>query len=167
MMRAIAAALIAAFMLSPAAAQQKSTRAKAKPAGKKAAPKPTLAQLSIAAAQKVSAYALDADLPDQPFAQWFQSVVGANLKVAWESNDCGEQTGDPATTPADPPVCGQASAKLADGRTVIVMIAVGTAKQGLTGAPRVFFIGLEKENAFDTVSSLTQLPGEIAGKSPG
>ena len=147
-------------------AQQKTPpRAKSKTT-KKSPSKPTLAQLSIAAAQKVSVHALDPALPDQPFAEWFQSVVGRDLKLTWESNDCGEQTGNPANTPADPPVCGQASAKLPDGRTVIAMISVGTAKQGIAGAPAVAFIGLAKETAFDQVQTLSELPAAIAGQSP-
>ena len=118
----------------------------------------TLEQRVVSTVQKTSAKSLDPDLPDQPFAAWFQSVVGATTKVAWESNDCGEQTGDPKTTPADFPVCGQASAKLSGGRTVTVMVAVGSYKKGITGDPGVFFIGLEVQNTFEPVAKLHDLP---------
>ena len=161
MMRALAVVLLFGLLSGVTAAPQKPSRPKPKASQKKTPPKPTLAQRSIAAAQTVAASALDPALPNQPFGEWFQSVVGPASKVAWESNDCGEQTGDPATTPSDPPVCGQASARLADGRTVTVMIAVGTLKQGISGAPAVFFAGIDKENTFEQVHALSELPAAI------
>lgn len=133
---------------------------------KKSAPQPTLEQRVVGTVQKLSARSLDPELPDQPFAEWFQSVVGKGTKVEWESNDCGEQTGDPKTTPADFPICGQASAKLPGARTVTVMIAVGSYKKGITGPPGVFFVGLDVENTFETVNSLHELPNAIAGSVP-
>lgn len=126
-------------------------------------PQPTLDQRVVSTVQKLSARLLDPELPDQPFAEWLQSVVGKDAKVAWESNDCGEQTGDPKTTPADFPICGQASAKLPGARIVTVMIAVGSSKTGIGGTPAVFFVGLDVESTFETVKSLHDLSGAIAG----
>lgn len=135
-------------------------------AAKKAASQPTLEQRVVSTVQKLSAKSLDAELPDQPFAEWFQAVVGKEVKVAWESNDCGEQTGDPKTTPADPPICGQASAKLPGARTVTVMVAVGSYKKGITGTPGVFFAGVDKENTFEPVNNLHDLPGALTHGAP-
>ena len=125
-------------------------------------PAPTLEQRVVADTKKLSAKSLDPELPDQPFADWFQSVVGKDVKVAWESNDCGEQTGDPKTTPDDFPICGQASAKLPHDRAVTVMVAVASHKQGITGAPKVFFVGIDVEATFETVNSLHELPEALA-----
>jgi hypothetical protein len=133
----------------------------ARPQRKAAPAKPTLEQRVVATAKQVSAKALDPELPEQPFADWFQSVVGKDTKVEWESNDCGEQTGDPKTTPADPPICGQASAKLSGARTVTVMIAVGSYRKGVTGDPAVFFVGIDVENTFEPVDKLHQLPAAL------
>jgi hypothetical protein len=133
------------------------------PAGKAA---PNLEQRVIATVQKTSAKALDPELPDQPFAEWFQSVVGKDAKVEWESNDCGEQTGDPKTTPVDFPICGQASAKLSGARVVTVMVAVGSHNKGITAAPSVFFIGIDIEATFEPVQKLHDLPAALA-KSAG
>lgn len=147
--------LVLALLLVPQARPPHKTA----PAGKAA---PTLEQRVVAAVQKLSAKSLDPELPDQPFAEWFQSVVGKDAKVEWESNDCGEQTGDPKTTPADFPICGQASAKLSRARTVTVMVAVGSYKQGISGAPKVFFVGIDVEAIFETVNSLHELPAALA-----
>jgi hypothetical protein len=149
------AILVLALVLVP---QARAPRRGA-PAGKAA---PTLEQRVVAMLQKLSAKSLDPDLPDQPFAEWFQSVAGKDAKVEWESNDCGEQTGDPKTTPADFPICGQASAKLSPARRVTVMVAVGSYKQGITGAPKVFFVGIDVEATFETVNSLHELPAALA-----
>ncbi len=132
---------------------------------KRSAPQPTLEQRVVSTVQKLSAKSLDPELPEQPFAEWFQSVVGATTKVAWESNDCGEQSGDPKTTPTDFPVCGQASAKLSGGRTVTVMVAVGSYKKGITGDPAVFFIGLDFQNTFEPVEKLHDLPEALKKES--
>lgn len=119
----------------------------------------TLERRAIEAAKHVSAKSLDSVLPSQSFEKWLQSLIGPETRVAWESNDCGEQTGDPATTPSDPPVCAQASATLPDGRTVTVMIAVGTYKKGIRGKPQVFFIGLERKDGGSVpVHTLHELP---------
>jgi hypothetical protein len=126
---------------------------------------PTLEQRVVSAVQKLSAKSLDSELPDQPFEEWFQAAVGKDVKVAWESNDCGEQTGDPKTTPADFPVCGQASAKLSGGRTVTVMVAMGSYKKGITGDPAVFFVGVDHENTFEPVEKLHDLPKTLTGDS--
>jgi hypothetical protein len=128
-------------------------------------PAATLEQRVIAETKKLSAKSLDPDLSDVAFADWFQSVVGKATKVEWESNDCGEQTGDPKTTPADFPVCGQASAKLSGARTVTVMIAVGSYKKGITGEPAVFFVGLDHENTFEPVDKLHDLPAALTKDS--
>lgn len=150
----IAAVLALALVFAPQARAQR----KAAPA-KKASP--TLEQRVVAVVKQVSAKSLDPELPDQPFAEWFQSVVGKETKVAWESNDCGEQTGDPKTTPADFPICGQASAKFPGAREVTVMVAVGSHKKGITGAPSVFYAGMDVENTFEPIQKLHDLPAAL------
>jgi hypothetical protein len=162
-----AAILAVAILLAPQAPAQRSRPATRKTApANKPMPAPTLEQRVVATVKNLSARSFDPELPDQPFAEWFQSVVGKQTKVEWESNDCGEQTGDPKTTPEDFPICGQASAKLPGARAATVMIAVGTHKKGITGAPSVFFVGVDIEATFETVNSLHELPSAIANSTP-
>ena len=163
----IVAVLAAALLFVPQFAfQRKSPPAHKAASAKTLAPPPTLEQRVVTTVQKLSAKSLDPELPDQPFADWFQSVVGKDAKVAWESNDCGEQTGDPKTTPHDFPICGQASVKLPGARTVTVMVAVGSSKKGIDGPPTVFFVGLDIEATFETVNSLHELPAAIGNSTP-
>ncbi len=124
--------------------------------------KPNLEKQAIDTAKHVSAKSLDPQLPDQPFENWFQSTVGAGANVVWESNDCGEQTGDPKTNPKDFPICGQASALLDNGENVTVMIAVGTLKKGITGAPAVFYAVVSTgEGVSKDVKALHELPAAM------
>jgi len=105
----------------------------------------------IAAAKVVYVDKLDVQLPHMRFEAWLKTQVG-NLPIAWEANDCGEQDG--FTARADVPLCGEASATLADGRKLTVMIGVGTLRKGVQGAPGVWFLGLDDK----TSTHLSDLP---------
>lgn len=132
-------------------------------AASQAPSKKDLDQRAIAAAKQVSVKSLDPALPDVPLEKWFQGVVGSDAKTWWEANDCGEQTGDPKTTPADPPLCAQVSAMIGDeGLGATVMVAVGTYKKGITGKPTVFYAGADAgEDVSAPVKELHELPDAI------
>src|SRR6266851_3459667 len=115
----------------------------------------------IGFAKKINVSQLDVGLPQQKFDEWFRNLVGSEAIVVWELNDCGEQTGSEADRKRDLPTCAQAEAKLTDGRKVIVMIAIGTLKKGLTGRPVVFDLVIEHEGQFSTVKHLSELTKEI------
>jgi hypothetical protein len=105
----------------------------------------------IAAAKRVDVKKLDPQLPHVRFDAWLQKQIGS-VQIAWESNDCGEQDG--VTAPADFPLCGEASATLADGRKLTIQIAVGTFRKGVQGAPALWFLALQDK----TSSRLSDLP---------
>jgi hypothetical protein len=105
----------------------------------------------IAAAKQVYVDRLDVQLPHIRFEAWLQKQIG-EARIAWESNDCGEQDG--FTARADIPLCGEASATLPDGRKLTVMIGVGTSRKGVQGAPGVWFLGLDDK----TSTHLSDLP---------
>lgn len=116
-----------------------------------------LEQRVIAAAKQVDVRKLDPQLPRMRFDAWLQKQVGS-APIAWESNDCGEQDG--FTAGADIPLCGQASATLADGRKLTVMITVGTSRKGVQGAPGVWFMSVQDK----TSTHLSDLP-KLLGSS--
>jgi hypothetical protein len=105
----------------------------------------------IAAAKVVYVDKLDVQLPHIRFEAWLQKQIGKG-QIAWESNDCGEQDG--FTARADIPLCGEASATLADGRKLTVMIGVGTSRKGVQGAPGVWFLSVQDK----TSTHLSDLP---------
>jgi hypothetical protein len=110
-----------------------------------------LDQRVIAAAKQAYVDKLDVALPHMRFDAWLQKQIGT-AQIAWESNDCGEQDGFTART--DIPLCGEASATLADGRKLTVMIGLGTSRTGVRGAPGVWFVSVQDK----TSTHLSDLP---------
>ena len=107
---------------------------------------------------QVPASSLDSLLPKTAFLDWFKSTVGAEAKIQWEINDCGEQTGVPAVDQQrDIPVCLEVTAILPDRRTVGVAINVGTEKKGLTGDPAVYNIYLQGNGPLQHIRRLRDL----------
>ena len=57
------------------------------------------AVVEVAAIEKLKAFsvrALDSRLPEQSLEQWLKDVLPKSATLMWETNDCGEQTGDQA-----------------------------------------------------------------------
>ena len=98
----------------------------------------------IAAAKQAYVDKLDVQLPHMRFDVWLQKQIGT-AQIAWESNDCGEEDG--FTARAEIPLCGEASATLADGRKLMVTIGVGTSRQGVQGAPGVWLLSVQDKTS--------------------
>ncbi len=125
-----------------------------------------VAQTRIAKAKKALVSDLEPGLPTVGLEQYLKTEV-ANAAIEWEVNDCGEQTGDPATTPDDFPMCAQATVSGPGGNKVIVMVAVGTFKQGIKGKPRVFYLAAVKpDGTTEHFSELSEIANQLNGKSP-
>jgi hypothetical protein len=121
---------------------------------------------TIAYAKRSDVSRLDSRLPRQRFDDWFRSVVGPPAEIRWEANDCGEQTGGKADKRRDLPVCAQAEALLSDGQKVIVTIAVGTMKKGLTRVPGgMYYSVVEQGDKLDTIKRLGDLPEMLRSKA--
>lgn len=121
----------------------------------------------IAAARQVPVSELDPKLPKQAFGPWLEKLV-APAKLAWEVNDCGEQSGSPADQDRDFPMCVEANAELGAGRHVTVSIAVGTANKGISGKPGVFFILLDEPGSDEKdVVHLSDLAARLRGPHRG
>ena len=124
------------------------------------------AESILARAKSTDVSRLDSRLPRQHFDDWFRSVVGPPAEIRWEANDCGEQTGGKADKRRDLPICAQAEALLSDGRKVIVTIAVGTMKKGLTRVPGgMYYSVVEQGKKLDTIKRLGDLPEMLRSKA--
>ncbi|HEY6402059.1 MAG TPA: energy transducer TonB [Blastocatellia bacterium] len=101
---------------------------------------------------------------------WFESVVGPGAGVTWQLSECGGSTEASLDATDDIRACVEANTILADGRGVIVRIAVGTFKKGITGAPVFYFGVIEQEGNLFLVRRLRDLqkqlsaPGRLANK---
>ena len=90
----------------------------------------------VEAVRSTVAREIDPALPPTSFDAWLTSVLGSQVRVEWEVNDCGEQTGNPALDRGrDFPTCVQLRAELAGGRSVILVLLAGSQRQQPAGAP--------------------------------
>ncbi|HEU0184627.1 MAG TPA: energy transducer TonB [Blastocatellia bacterium] len=125
---------------------------------------------AIADTQRALASDVDAELPGISFMNWFESVVGPRVGVTWQLSECGDSTEASLDSTDDIRACVEANTILADGRGVIVRIAVGTFKKGITGAPVFYFGVIEQEGNLFLVRRLSDLqkqlsaPGRLADK---
>src|SRR6202162_3484935 len=72
--------------------------------------------------------------------EFFLTYESGGAPITWEVNDCGEQTGNPATDQRrDFPMCVEADFDK-DHAAVSVMVSVGAFKKGLSGIPKVFSV---------------------------
>jgi TonB family protein len=100
---------------------------------------------ALALVQRLPVSNLDTELPQIPFATWFKQLIGPEAGVVWQLTECGERAGGQNGTGRDLSACVEANAVLPDGSKAIVLITVGTFKQGLTGEP-VFFRAVIERN---------------------
>ena len=119
----------------------------------------------IAYTKAIPVSQLDPKLPAVPFERWLTKQAGAGAQIAWEVNDCGEQTGSPEDSQNDFPVCVEASATLADKRVIVVSIAVGTYQRGISGKPATWWITVGRDPSSDPpLDKLSELPVKLTDK---
>ena len=94
--------------------------------------------------------------------EFFLKYESGGAPITWEVNDCGEQTGNPATDQGrDFPMCVEADFDK-DHAAVSVMVAVGTFKKGPSGVPALFNISItEQDGKSRPVRHLGDLPKEL------
>jgi TonB family protein len=107
--------------------------------------------------KKTLASDLDAELPRLSFAEWFGTVVGADAGVVWQLSECGDKVEEAPNQTSDLRACVEANTILTDGRRVIVMIAVGTFKKGMTSSPAFHFGVIERNGELRAVPRLRDL----------
>jgi TonB family protein len=128
----------------------------------------SLEKQAIADTQRTIASALDTELPDISFADWHEKVVGRKTGVLWQLSECGEQVDTTVNGTGDARACVEVNTILPDGRKVIIMIAVGTFKKGLTGPPAFRFGVIQQKDQLRPIQRLRDLqnllsaPGELA-----
>lgn len=113
--------------------------------------------VAVADTQRIFAAELDPELPKVSFADWFERVVGPGAGVIWQLSECGERRDNPVDIRA----CVEANAMLPDGRRVILMTAVGSFKQGVTGPPRFDFGVIDHQGNLYPVRRLRDLQKQL------
>lgn len=108
--------------------------------------------------KRIPASELDAELPKVSFAEWFGMVLQQpSDAVIWQLGECGEETEAKPNGGNDLKACVEANTILKDGRRVIVRVAVGTFKQGMTGAPTFQFGVIDQKSTLRQIRKLRDL----------
>jgi hypothetical protein len=126
------------------------------------APPPTKQeQAAIEHTKKQLVSSIDQNLPKVTL-DFFLQYESEGAPITWEVNDCGEQTGDPATDrERDIPMCVEADFDK-NHAAVSIMIAVGTFKTGPSGVPELFSLSItEQDGKSRPVRHLSDLPKEL------
>ncbi|TMQ57459.1 MAG: hypothetical protein E6K75_06945 [Candidatus Eisenbacteria bacterium] len=121
---------------------------------------------TIDAIQHISVRAIDSTQTEIRFDRWFWNAVGADAWVSWEVNDCGEQTGSPADSAREYPICVQAMAEWKDGRKAYLWIAVGSGNE-VRGKPELAYasagLGDNNQRTFHSLAQFAKY-AQIEGK---
>jgi TonB family protein len=110
---------------------------------------------AVAMVKRTSVSALEEQMPRRPFADWFKEIVGAQAGIVWQLSECEQGISEPG---ADMPACVEANAMLPDGRKVVVMVAVGTFRKGITGDPGFYYAVIEHRDQLYSLRRLRDLP---------
>ena len=107
---------------------------------------------------------LDAALPSTSLYDWLNGLAKASERVAWEFNDCGEQTGTEADRGRDFPKCLEGSIVSSTTHASIlgIQVCVGTWQKGITGKPKIRLIYYTGQSTMD-IQSLSALKKVAAG----
>lgn len=116
----------------------------------------SLEKQAISIVQQIPVSNLDSQLPDRPFAAWFNELVGRDAGVVWQLAECG--AGDAG---GDMQACAEASVLLPAGNRMILAISVGTFKKGVIGQPAFFRAVIESGEHLYQVRRLRDLPGML------
>jgi TonB family protein len=122
----------------------------------------SLEKQAIADTQRTLASTLDSGLPEISFADWHEKIVGRKTGVIWQLSECGEEADATVNGTGDTRACVEVNTILADGRKVIIMIAVGTFKKGVTGPPAFSFGVIQQKAQLRPIRRLRDLEDQLS-----
>ena len=123
-------------------------------------------QAIIEHTKSLLASSLDSRLPKVTL-QYFLQYESDGASIAWEVNDCGEETGNPASDNGrDFPMCVEIDFD-SNRQAVTIFVAIGTSKKGLSGTPVLFSASVtDSSGAAHPLRRLGDLPRELHRPMP-
>lgn len=110
--------------------------------------------------QRTPVSTLEEQMPRRSFIEWFKGTVGEKAGIVWQVSECDQSAG-PREPGADLPACVEANALLPDGRKVVVLVAVGTFRKGITGDPGFYYAVIEQQAQLYSLNRLSDLPESL------
>ena len=136
-----------------------------------AAPQAPPQAAAISAAKNAVVQDMEKTLPRATFEAWVQGLVGAQAALKWSTNDCGEQTGNPALDKGrDFPICAEVQVAVAGDRQLSLSLMVGSTSRGLTVGPPMFRQGNisgPKGSEMISIEKLSDVPKLIGPRALG
>jgi hypothetical protein len=122
---------------------------------------------AIHRAKSLIVSSFDRSLPNVSL-EFFLKNEGGGEPIKWEVNDCGEQSGNPATDDRrDPPMCVEADFEAKNLTAVTVLVSVGTLKGGPSGVPAFLRVTIVDLSGISRrVPHLGDLPMELHRPAP-
>lgn len=127
---------------------------------------PVLESQAVARIQQAAASQFDVELPARSFGVWLQQIAGPQAGISWQLTDCGESPAAGTAPEVDRPLCVEATAALADDRKMVVMIVVGTVRQGVIGKPKLYLAVVEQYGNLINVDRLRDMPAVLRIPKP-
>src|SRR5262249_13460329 len=121
---------------------------------------------AVTRVQQTPASQYDPILPSRPFGNWLNQVVGPQSGVSWRLGECVEQVERASEVEQDITACVEATAILPDDRKIVAQFLVGSFKQGLSPKIKFHFAAIEKDNQFQIVRKLSDLPKMLRDPFP-
>jgi len=121
---------------------------------------------AVISVQQTPASQYDPILPGRPFGNWLNQVVGPQSGVSWRLGECIALSEMASEVEKGIPACVEATAILPDERKVVAQIFVGSFKQGLSPTTKFHFAAIEKDNQFQNVRRLSDLPQLLRNPVP-
>ena len=117
-------------------------------------------QAALQRAKSALVSSLDSSLPKVSL-EFFLNYESGGADIRWEVNDCGEQSGNPATDRgSDSPMCVEADFTK-DQTDVTVIVSVGTFQKGPSGRPALFGVTVHGPRGRVHSLRLRDLPKEL------
>lgn len=98
---------------------------------------PTEAEI-VASTRGIPVRSIDSGMRTELSLDEWVLARAKDKEASWETNDCGEQTGDPRTTPHDVPVCVEARFQTCAGVPASITVIVGSSLVGLSRRVQLF-----------------------------
>lgn len=102
---------------------------------------------------------MEPGMTGEPFADWFQKIVGQKTPVTWSASDCGEDIGTSADDSGDFPICVGVIADISKDISLNISLRIDSFKDT---KPVIRYIYAAKKGGGKQIDKLSDLPATLS-----